>query len=169
MSFTELAKKRYSVRNFDSAPVTREQTDAILEAGRIAPTARNNQPVRVKVFSTPDEFAAVDTFTRCRFGAQLVLLTAYDKSVAANSEFALSGYTGEIDCGIVQTHMMFQAEELGLGTLWVMRFDSALASKTLNLPENIVPMSLLMVGKPSDNSAPSERHNDRNPIADMLL
>lgn len=39
MTFMELAKERYSVRKFSDKPIEKEKLDAILEAGRIAPTA----------------------------------------------------------------------------------------------------------------------------------
>ncbi len=44
MDFLNLAKKRYSCRNYDSKAVEQEKLDLILEAGRIAPSAANLQP-----------------------------------------------------------------------------------------------------------------------------
>lgn len=44
MSFSELVKQRYSVRNYDSRPIEAEKMELILEAGRVAPTACNFQP-----------------------------------------------------------------------------------------------------------------------------
>lgn len=46
MTFMDLAKARYSVRKFSDKPVEKEKLDAILEAGRIAPTGHNYQPYR---------------------------------------------------------------------------------------------------------------------------
>ncbi len=47
--FLSLAKERYSVRAYTGRPVEQEKLAAILEAGRVAPTAHNNQPQRVMV------------------------------------------------------------------------------------------------------------------------
>ena len=47
--FLSLAKERYSVRAYTGQPVEQEKLAAILEAGRVAPTAHNNQPQRVMV------------------------------------------------------------------------------------------------------------------------
>ena len=47
MAFMDLAKSRYSVRKFSDKPIEKEKLDAILEAGRIAPTGHNYQPYRV--------------------------------------------------------------------------------------------------------------------------
>ena len=44
MSFLDLAKKRYSVRGYQDTPVPEEALMAVLEAGRIAPSAANFQP-----------------------------------------------------------------------------------------------------------------------------
>ena len=54
MDFLELAKERYSVRKFSDKKVEREKLDAILEAGRCAPTAVNYQPQRVLVLESPE-------------------------------------------------------------------------------------------------------------------
>ena len=53
MEFQQLIEDRYSVRKFTDEPVTREEIEAILEAGRIAPTARNSQPQRICVCTKP--------------------------------------------------------------------------------------------------------------------
>lgn len=49
MEFLELAKKRYSVRSFSKKPVEPEKLEAVLQAGRLAPTATNAQPQRILV------------------------------------------------------------------------------------------------------------------------
>lgn len=69
MNFLELAKKRYSVRKFSDKKVEREKLDAILEAGRCAPTAVNYQPQRILVLESPDALEKLKgctptTFTR---------------------------------------------------------------------------------------------------------
>ena len=47
MDFLQLAKERYSVRKFSSKEIEVEKISAIIEAGRIAPTAKNNQPQKI--------------------------------------------------------------------------------------------------------------------------
>ncbi|MDR1630295.1 MAG: nitroreductase family protein [Oscillospiraceae bacterium] len=53
MNFLELAKKRYSVRKYESRPVEKEKLLTILEAGRVAPSACNYQAHKVLVIETP--------------------------------------------------------------------------------------------------------------------
>ena len=52
MEFLELAKQRYSERSFSSTPIEEDKLYKILEAGRIAPTACNNQPQRFYVLKS---------------------------------------------------------------------------------------------------------------------
>ena len=54
MAFMDLAKSRYSVRKFSDKPIEKEKLDAILEAGRIAPTGHNYQPYRVYVLQSAE-------------------------------------------------------------------------------------------------------------------
>ena len=49
MDFTKVIQSRYSCRGFLHESVKREQLGAILEAGRLAPTAKNLQEQRVYV------------------------------------------------------------------------------------------------------------------------
>ena len=49
MTFQELARERYSVRSFKDMPIEEEKLNLILEAGRVAPTACNNQPQKIYV------------------------------------------------------------------------------------------------------------------------
>ena len=41
MGFMELAKKRFAVRKFSDVAVEQDKLDQILEAGNVAPTAKN--------------------------------------------------------------------------------------------------------------------------------
>lgn len=74
MDFLELAKERYSVRKFSDKKVEREKLDAILEAGRCAPTAVNYQPQRVLVLESPEALEKLKGCTPYHFHAPLALL-----------------------------------------------------------------------------------------------
>ena len=167
-SFIELAMERYSMRSFGAQAVEDEKLAQILETGRIAPTARNGQPQRIKVITDAQELAQVDECTPCRYGAQLVLLICYDKTKCYERQHD-SALSGDVDASIVTTHMMLMAQELGLGTCWVMHFDPAKTIELFKLPENIVPVAFLPIGYPSDTAAPSERHSERFSIESFLL
>ena len=80
MSYLDLARGRYSCREFQDRSVEQAVVDAIVEAGRIAPSACNNHPSRVMVLDTPEllEKAAAcqPRFARdgSIFGAPLIFL-----------------------------------------------------------------------------------------------
>lgn len=77
MEFAEVIKDRYSCKKFDGRPVEKEQLDAILEAGRLAPTAKNLQEQRIYVVQSAEGLAKIDKLTPCRYGAGTVLVVEY--------------------------------------------------------------------------------------------
>ncbi|MDR1001924.1 MAG: nitroreductase family protein [Oscillospiraceae bacterium] len=167
-TFAELAKSRYSVRKYSDKPIEGEVMAQLLEAGRIAPTGCNNQPQRIKVITSAEALAKVDECTPCRFAAPAVLLVCYDKNLCWRRKFDGKS-CGVADACIVTTHLMLQAEDLGLGTCWVMHFDPAKTAELFALPENIVPVAILPVGYPAEDSTPSPMHEERFDVENMLL
>jgi nitroreductase len=167
-TFAELAKSRYSVRGFKPQPIEDEKLAAILEAGRIAPTACNYQPQRIKV-ATGEDLAKIDAASPCRFGAPTVLIVCYDNTVSAKRSSFDGKELGEIDASIVTTHLMFAAHEAGLGSCWVAHFDPAKLSELFALPENIVPIALLPIGYGADDAKPAAMHTNRNELEKTLL
>jgi nitroreductase len=163
----DLAKDRYSVRQFDpTRPVEQEKLDVLLEAIKIAPTAANMQPQKVKVFQSPEELAKADIISPCRYGAPLAFLICYDSSGTIKRPGLDAGV---IDCSIVTTHIMLAAWELGLGSCWCLAFDADKARAELGLPENIVPVAFLPVGYAAEGAAPHPFHTTYKPMSDLLL
>ncbi len=167
MSFLDLAMNRYSVRKFSKAPVEKEKLDMILEAGRIAPTACNNQPQSILVLQSPEAMAKLKKCTPCHLEAPMAILICYDKDTSWKRPFDSKDH-GEIDASIVCASMMFEAAELGLGTTWVCYFDPEAVAREFSLPDNLVPSSLLPLGYAADNAAPAPLHAQRKPIEDTV-
>jgi nitroreductase len=163
MSFKDLSSKRFSVRSYKDTPVEKEKLDAVLESGRLAPTAGNTQSHRIKVVTGADSLAKIDEATPCRFGAPLVLVVCYDRTACWKRKFD-GALSGEVDASIVTTHMMLQAEDLGLGSVWVMFFDPEIVRKNFDLPDDLIPVALLPLGYPAENATPADRHWLRHPI-----
>ena len=65
MEFNEVVKARYSCKEFDGRAVDKEQLDAILEAGRLAPTAKNLQEQKIYVVQSEEALAKIDKLTPC--------------------------------------------------------------------------------------------------------
>ncbi len=74
MNFSELVKSRHSVRSFSDRPVEKEKMDLILEAGRVAPTAKNMQPQRLFVCQSKESMEKLGTVCSCLFGAPTAVL-----------------------------------------------------------------------------------------------
>ena len=162
MSFAELVKQRYSVRKYDSCPIEREKMEQILEAGRLAPTGCNYQPQRILVVQG-DDLERMEGCTPCRYGAPVALIVCYDKT---ESWKIRSGRDiGDVDGTIVLTQMMYQAEELGIGSLLVGMYKEPLLRERFLIPENYEIVCLLMLGYPAQDCQPHPQlHAERKPL-----
>ncbi len=169
MDFFELAGKRYSLRRFSRQKVEKEKIDRILEAGRLAPTACNNQPQKILVLDSEEALEKVKKCTPCHFDAPLMLIVCYDKTESWKRDYDGRDF-GDIDASIVGTHLMMEAAELGLGTTWVGFFDPAAVVREFSLPENIIPIALFPTGYPAEGAGPNmERHSNRKPLGQTVF
>lgn len=158
MDFLELSSSRYSVRGFKCDPIPQDAIDKILLAAQAAPTAHNNQPQKIMVVKSPDGLEKLKKCTECHYNAPLAFLICYDKDKCWKRSY--DGKTsGDIDASIVTTHMMLQAQELGIGSTWVMYFISEAVRVEFELPDNIEPSAILVMGYP--DAEPSPNHSSR--------
>lgn len=79
MEFTDVIKNRYSCKKYSDRNVDDEKINAILDAGRLAPTAKNLQEQRIYVVRSEEALAKIDKATPCRYGAPIVIVVAFDK------------------------------------------------------------------------------------------
>lgn len=167
MTFLELAQKRYSVRKFSNKPVEREKLDKILEAGRVAPTACNNQPQSILVLQSAQALEKLKKCTPCHFDAPTALIVCYDNTTSWKRHFDKKDH-GDIDASIVCAHMMFEAVEMGLGATWVCHFDPQAVIREFSLPENIVPSSILPLGYAAEDAEPAPLHAQRKSLGETV-
>ena len=168
MDFLKLAEERYSVRSFTDKAVTQEDLDKILKAGHVAPTACNIQPQRILVINSEEAITKLKGCTKCHFNAPTALLVCYSKEACWKRRYD-GANSGEIDASIVTTHMMLEAASIGVGTTWVMHFDPFAMQENFNIPENIKPMALLVMGYPANESEPIELHSKYRPIDEVVF
>ena len=170
MDFLELAKNRYSERSFDPRPIEREKLDRILEAGRVVPTACNYQPQRFYVLRSEKALATLRQVTHFHYNAPLMILVCYDLDTvwkAPHDRMFRNYNSGEQDASIAATTMMYEAEELGVHTIWIRGFDSQTVAEVFDLPENIIPVMMLGLGYPTERSKAHAWHYQRMPIEEM--
>ena len=167
MDFLELARKRFSCRSFRDKEVEREKIDLILEAGRVAPTARNAQPQRILVLNDEENLQKLSACTKYGWNAPTVLIICYDTEFSYKNRFTGKDM-GLIDASIVTTHMMFEIESLGLGTTWIGAFNPDEVRKQYNIPDSWEIVALLPIGYPSEDAVPSSLHETRKSIEENV-
>ena len=167
MEFFDLVKNRYSCKKFDGRQVDAAQLKAILEAGRLAPTAKNLQEQKIYVVQSAQGLAKIDAVTPCRYGAPTVLIVALDK----NNVFVYPGGkrdSGVEDAAIVATHMMLTAWEAGIGSCWVGYFPPSKLAGVLGLAQNHKPVLLMPMGYPAEDAAPSPLHEKTRSLDELV-
>lgn len=165
MNFEALAKQRYSVRKYDSRPIEPAVMGKILEAGRVAPTACNFQPQRILVVEDMEKM--IDC-TPCLYGQSTALIVCYDKTVSWKNRSGKD--IGDVDGTIVMTQMMYQAEELGVGSLLVGIYNEALVRERFCIPERYEIVCMLMLGYPTEDCQPHPKHHaNRKPLEETVF
>ena len=158
MEFTDVVARRYACKKYDGRPVDPAALQAILEAGRLAPTAKNLQEQKIYVVQSPEGLAKIDALTPCRYGAATVLAVAYDSA----NVFVYPGGkhdSGVEDAAIVATHMCLAAKDEGVESCWLNRFDPDKAAEAFGLPKNEAVVMMLDLGYAAEGAGPLPNHS----------
>lgn len=167
MEFKEVVKNRYSCKKYSDRKVEREKLDEILEAGRLAPTAKNLQEQHIYVVESEENLAKIDKATPCRYGAKTVIVVAFDK----NNVFTYPGDkrdSGVEDASIVATHLILAAADAGVDSCWVNFFDPDKLAEDLGLPENEEILMLLDIGYAAEGAGPLANHGSRKELTETV-
>ena len=167
MEFTEVVKGRYSCKKYSDRPLEKEKLDVILEAGRVAPTAKNLQEQKVYVVQSAEMLAKVDGVTPCRYGAPTVLIVAFDK----NNVFTYPGGkrdSGIEDATIVATHMILAAYNEGVDSCWINFLDPEKMAEVLGLPENEEVLMAMDLGYAAEDAGPLPNHSNRKDLTETV-
>jgi nitroreductase len=152
MSFLDLAQRRYSVRAYRPDPVPDELLADILEAGRVAPTASNRQPIRLIVLRTAGRAAELRRIYNQDWFAEAPLVLgvcAVPGEAWRRARSDGKSYV-DVDAAIVMDHLILAATDLGLGTCWIAAFDPVAAREVLGLPAEVEPLLFTPLGFPAD-------------------
>lgn len=168
MDFLTLARTRYSVRKYRSCPVDPEKLDRILTAAQVAPTAANLQPVRLLVVESPEGLSKLSSAANI-FGAPLAIVACVDTKAAWRRP--IDGKSAsDIDASILTTHMMLEATDLGLGSLWICYFHADKLRAAFRLPDNLEPVNILAIGYADTEPLSPMRHSDtRRALSDIVI
>ena len=163
MNFTEIAQARYSCRSYDSErPVEEEKINAILEAGRLAPSACNGQPYHFTVCrgeTAKAVAAATQGMGMNKFASQapvciVISEKPYVKSAALGAKVKGNDYRS-IDIGIATAYLTAEATAQGLATCILGWLDDKKIREICNLDQPV--RLVLTLGYPADSNRPKKR------------
>jgi nitroreductase len=157
---------RRNVREFEDRPLTDEQLDRVLEAGRRAPSSRNWQPWDFVVVSDREQLAELAQVWRG--GAHIAGSAATIALVLPSSDDAGERDRAQYDAGQATMAMLIAAADLGIGSGHSAVGDQQEARRVLGLPEDRYAAYLIDFGYPADRPLRPIRNPDRRPFADVV-
>lgn len=157
MELGEAIKKRRSIRKYLTRKVENDKLDRVLEAGRLAPSAKNLQEWRFVVVRDEGrrkrlaDAAKGQTFV----GEAPVVIAAC--ATVTDYVMTCGQLTYPIDLAIALEHMVLAAAAEGLGTCWIGAFYEEEVKKILNIPPEVRVVALLPLGYPDESPHPRPR------------
>ena len=156
MTVFEAICKRYSCRAYQDRAIEQEKLDKIIEAVRLAPSAKNLQDWRFVVVRDGETKAklakaANDQKFLEKAGAILVACSNSDHVMRCGQAI------GPIDVAIALEHIALQAAELGLGSCWIGSFYPDKVRAILGIPDEVAVIELMGVGYPADEAKEAKR------------
>jgi nitroreductase len=164
MDAIETMKARRSVRAYEPKPVAREALSKVLEAGRMAPSASNNQPWHFVIVQDPEKRKVLSEGRYAHFLTQspVVIVGCGDTERAPRWHM--------VDVTIALQQMVLAATNEGLGTCWIGSFDEDSVRKCLNVPGNWKVVAMLALGYAKDKldlGAAIMRSKNRKPLEEI--
>ena len=163
MDLYQAIKKRYSCRSYNSKPIETEKLERILEAARLAPSAKNLQDWRFIIVT--DEQKRKELAIAAN--EQMFIATAPVVFVGcSNCDYTMRGgqKISSIDVAIAMEHIALAATAEGLATCWIGSFNLEKVRKVLDIPKKIEVIELMPIGYPADK----ETHRPREPIDNIV-
>ena len=137
---------------------------AVLEAARLAPTAKNLQPFEFIVIKSAGREAELSRIYKGAFFTQApIVIAIVEKYEDAWKRMDGRNYAA-VDCAIAMDHLIMAATGLGLGTCWVAAFDPVAARDVLGLPNGVEPVAFTPLGYGAD----TPREKRRKPLSELV-
>lgn len=151
METMETIKRRRSIRKYTSQPVDEDDLIPLIRAAMYAPSAGNQQPWEFIIIDDNDlleEFAIKHSNAHMLSETPAAVLICADLSRLKHDKFWVQ------DCAAACQNFLLAAHDRGLATCWVGVYprENRVSDirKMLKLPDQIVPFSLIPVGKPDE-------------------
>lgn len=154
---------RRSVRKYTGDPIAEDDIKTLIKAAMYAPSAVNKQPWHFVVLDTSDA-NTIDTIVNLHPNAVMLQKAASAILICGDEKLAHApGYIA-CDCSAATQNMLLAAHAIGLGAVWIgiyPRTERINGLKTLfQLPEHIVPFSIVSLGHPAIEKDMPERFNE---------
>jgi nitroreductase len=151
MDVFEAIEKRRSTRKYLPTPVPEDKLEKILEAARLAPSARNRQPWHFIVVTDAEKRKALSGGMFAKF------LKKSPVVIAALGDERASPNWHTVDVAIAVENMVLAATGEGLGTCWIGSFDENKVRETLKIPKHLRVIVLLALGYPTGKESLTSR------------
>ncbi len=154
MSLYDLIISRRSIRQFKPVPIARDILKEVVNAGRLAPSAANRQPLE---FIVVDEESKMAKIFPCLKWAGYIAPEGNPKPgqeprayvvVLVNTKIREKGF--EWDSGAAIENMILTAWEKGIGSCWIISVDKNRVSASLNIPAHYRIDSVIALGYPAE-------------------
>jgi nitroreductase len=153
-------RTRRSVRRYTDAPVSREQIETILEAGRFAPSGKNTQPWRFVVIESESKRSELATL----FPQQgLVAATPVTLAVLIDREAGYDELKDVQGIGAAIENILLAVHSLGLGACWIGKTCNAEIEQVVGAKEHEELMAIIPIGHPAETPTPTPRR----PLEDL--
>jgi nitroreductase len=159
MDFYDAVRKRLSVRSYKPDPVPEDVLNRILEAGRLAPSAKNCQPWKFIVITDPAIRQALVAACRGQGSVGQAPVVICGCCIEEQAWKRMGGYWSAeaVDIAIALEHIHLAAAAEGLGTCWIGAFLEAEVKKVLAIPAGVKPIALTPLGYPAHEPEPQSR------------
>ncbi|WP_076791862.1 nitroreductase family protein [Chlorobium sp. KB01] len=160
MDFYDLVTRRSSIRSFDgNKAIPEEVLRRILNAGRVAPSAKNLQPWRFLVVRSLELLQKIyPAYPRdwIQSAPALLIVTGRRDQAWVRSK---DGYNSlETDLTIAMDHLILAAAWEGIGTCWIAAFDPAILHEALHLDESDEIFAFTPLGYPAPDALPMQKN-----------
>jgi len=164
MDLMEAIRRRRSVRSYRDKDVPENILQRILEAARLAPSAKNRQEWRFVVVTDAKTRQQLRQAAKGqRFVGEAPVVVA---GVATETGYVMSCGVpaAHVDVAIAMEHVALAAAAEGLGTCWIGAFYQEEAREALGVPDDCMVVALMPLGYPADT--PGEKR--RKPLDDVV-
>lgn len=166
METWDAIRARRKINDYAARAVEEEKLNRILEAGRRAPSSRNQQRWDFILVRDKEQLARLSEVWRG--AAHIAEAPAAIAVVAPHSEDLRESASINFDLGQAVMSMMIAAADLGIGTRHAAVEDYDLATEILGLPADRRLMWMFGLGYPGDRPMGPVENPDRNPFDDVV-